>query len=262
MNDVITKETLDIVTAIAKQAGDTIMGIYHKDFSVYEKSDESPLTEADLAAHKIICEGLAKAFPDLPILSEESVTVSYEDRKGWDVFWLVDPLDGTKEFIKKNDEFTVNIALIVNGAPVLGVVYAPALDTVYAGAQGLGAIKIVDDQVSDIAVKTAPDDSWALVGSRSHRGEHMDNYLKSFSNYEFISKGSSLKLCMVAEGVADLYPRLGPTSEWDTAAAHAVVVAAGGVVNDQEGKPLQYNKENILNPWFFVHSADIEIPKL
>ncbi|MFC3150004.1 3'(2'),5'-bisphosphate nucleotidase CysQ [Litoribrevibacter euphylliae] len=258
----VTKDMLRKVERIAVKAGNAIMEIYQKDFSIYEKSDNSPLTEADLAAHKIIVEALEKEFPEIPVLSEESNGIEYDNRKQWEMFWLVDPLDGTKEFIKKNDEFTVNIALIQQGKPILGVVYGPALETIYAGAVGLGATKEVNGRVNEISVRSLEKDSWVLVGSRSHRGEQMDEYLKNFAEYEFISKGSSLKLCMVAEGVADLYPRLGPTSEWDTAAAHAVVVAAGGVVNDKEGRSLQYNKENILNPWFFVHSAKIKIPAL
>lgn len=258
----LSKEVLDQVAKIATDAGNAIMDIYQKDFSIYEKSDESPLTEADLAAHKIIVSGLTESYPELPILSEESSGIEYKDRKDWTTFWLVDPLDGTKEFIKKNDEFTVNIALIHEGRPVLGVVYVPAMEVAYMGAVGLGATKSDSNGESNIQAKESVGEKWVLVGSRSHRGEAMDNYLQSFEQYEFISKGSSLKLCMIAEGLADLYPRLGPTSEWDTAAAHAVVVAAGGVVNDAEGNSLKYNKENILNPWFFVHHKDLSIPAI
>jgi len=238
------------------------MGIYQRDFETYEKEDQSPLTEADLAAHKLICERLESEFPEIPVLSEESSGIEYQDRKDWETFWLVDPLDGTKEFVKKNDEFTVNIALIHKGRPVMGVVYAPALNVTYAGAEGLGAYKEEQGQKQNISVINEAPKNWILVGSRSHRGEAMDAYLEKFSSYEFISKGSSLKLCMVAEGTAHLYPRLGPTSEWDTAAADAVVRAAGGVVTDVEGHALQYNKENILNPWFMVHGKDSKVPKV
>ncbi|GLQ32225.1 3'(2'),5'-bisphosphate nucleotidase CysQ [Litoribrevibacter albus] len=260
MDSYVSEDTLAVVKDIAIKAGLAIMDIYQQDFSVYEKSDESPLTEADLAAHKIICEQLKQAFPTLPILSEESTDITYEDRKNWQTFWLVDPLDGTKEFIKKNDEFTVNIALIDQGRPVLGVVYVPALGVVYLGAEGLGAKKVEAGEETAIKVREYPKEQWIILGSRSHQSEHMVSYLQLFERYELISRGSSLKFCMIAEGAADLYPRLGPTSEWDTAAAHAVVVAAGGVVNDKDGNPLRYNKENILNPWFFVHHKDLEIP--
>lgn len=258
----LNNTTLNAIKSIAISAGQKIMEIYQRDFETYEKDDKSPLTEADLAAHKLICASLAEQFPEVPILSEESSGIEYSDRKSWETFWLVDPLDGTKEFVKKNGEFTVNIALIHQGKPVLGVVYAPALDTTYAGVEGLGAYKESKGQQQVISVLNEVPDSWVLVGSRSHRGEAMDAYLEKFSSYEFISKGSSLKLCMVAEGAAHLYPRLGPTSEWDTAAADAVVRAAGGVVTDIEGNALQYNKEDILNPWFMVHGKDVDVPKV
>jgi len=258
----INETTLNTIKSISIAAGEKIMEIYQRDYETYEKDDKSPLTEADLAAHKLICASLAEHFPEVPILSEESSGIEYSDRKDWETFWLVDPLDGTKEFVKKNDEFTVNIALIHQGRPVLGVVHAPALCATYAGAEGLGSYKEVEGQQQAISVINEAPENWVLVGSRSHRGEAMDAYLEKFSSYDFISKGSSLKLCMVAEGSAHLYPRLGPTSEWDTGAADAVVRAAGGVVTNIEGKVLQYNKENILNPWFMVHGKDISIPKV
>jgi 3'(2'), 5'-bisphosphate nucleotidase len=259
-SDYLTSATLDTIKRIALDAGAAIMEVYKKDVSVMEKSDQSPLTEADLAAHNLILKGLVNAFPDIPVLSEESTDITYQDRKDWPTFWLVDPLDGTKEFIKKNDEFTVNIALIHQGQPVLGVVYAPALDLCYLGAQGLGAFKQAGQTESAIHVDDSTPDTWIMVGSRSHPSEHLAGYLAAFEDYQMIPKGSSLKLCMIAEGSAHLYPRLGPTCEWDTAAAHAVVLAAGGVVNDKTGQPLMYNKADILNPWFFVHSKAVSIP--
>ena len=257
MNKYLTRETLTQVESIALKAGEAIMDIYKKDFEIYEKNDQSPLTEADLAAHNIIESELKKAFPEVPILSEESSGVTYEDRKGWDVFWMVDPLDGTKEFIKKNDEFTVNIALIVDGQPVLGVVYAPVLNITYSGAVNLGAVKKGAEGRQNINTVQPKGTSWLLVGSRSHRGEHMDKYLEAFDSYEFLSKGSSLKLCMVAEGTAHLYPRLGPTSEWDTAAAHAILEGAGGKVNKVDGSNLSYGKLNILNPNFIARGREL-----
>lgn len=247
-------ELVEKINAIAKAAGDAIMLVYQRDFEVVDKSDSSPLTEADLAAHKIICAELAALSVDYPILSEESAKIAWDERKKWSTYWLVDPLDGTKEFIKKNGEFTVNIALVENGIPVLGVVYSPALETLYYGVQGEGAFKAVKGQAAEpIQPVTAVDGAWKIVGSRSHGSEQMQSFLAKVGEHEMVPMGSSLKICLVAEGVADLYPRLGPTSEWDTAAAHAVVLAAGGLVTDCEGLALKYNqKESLLNPFFLV----------
>lgn len=249
------------ITALAHRAGDAIMEIYQQDFSVYEKSDESPLTEADLAAHNLIVEGL-ESISKLPILSEESADIAWSERQTWQDYWLVDPLDGTKEFIKKNGEFTVNIALISNGVPTLGVVYAPVLKTTYIGVAGLGACKITDGDSQ--AISPAPHingETWKVVGSRSHQSPEITGLLDRLpGETELIAMGSSLKLCLVAEGKAHLYPRLGPTSEWDTGAAQAVVEAAGGKVTVIDGdplakdaSPLRYNqKESVLNPYFLV----------
>ncbi len=256
-------ELAEKISEIAVKAGDAIMVIYAKDFAIYEKSDESPLTEADLAAHNIIMEGL-KAVSDLPVLSEESANIDWQTRQQWDDYWLVDPLDGTKEFIKKNGEFTVNIALISQGKPVLGVVYAPALKTTYAGVAGAGAWKIVDGVKTAIQPKAHDgEECWKVVGSRSHQSPEIQALLESLGGEaELVAMGSSLKLCLVAEGKAHLYPRLGPTSEWDTGAAQAVVEAAGGkvtVIDDSanalkaDAAPLLYNqKESVLNPYFLV----------
>lgn len=250
------------VTAIAHKAGKAIMEIYAKDFAIYEKSDESPLTEADLAAHNIIVTGL-KSLSELPILSEESAAIDWSTRSSWSDYWLVDPLDGTKEFIKKNGEFTVNIALVSNGVPTLGVVYAPVLKQTYVGVLGHGAYKITDSDVSDIS--PAPHQTgqtWKVVGSRSHQSPEIQALLDSLpGETELVAMGSSLKLCLVAEGAAHLYPRLGPTSEWDTGAAQAVVEAAGGKVTvidssdplASDAPALRYNqKDSLLNPYFLV----------
>ena len=253
---------LNQVCDIAHQAGEAILEIYQKDFAIYEKSDESPLTEADLAAHNIIVEGLSH-ISDLPILSEESADIAWETRSQWQQYWLVDPLDGTKEFIKKNGEFTVNIALIENGEPVLGVVYAPVLNTTYAGSKGEGAFKVVDGDKSAIAPRAHQSgETWKVVGSRSHQSPAIQSLLESLpGETELVAMGSSLKLCLVAEGAAHLYPRLGPTSEWDTGAAQAVVEAAGGkvtIINEdaplaEDAEALRYNqKESVLNPYFLV----------
>lgn len=260
MQKYLNSSVIKTVRSIAIDAGLAIMKVYKYDFDVYTKNDDSPVTEADLAAHTIIVTSLKNTFPELPVLSEESDDIEFSVRKHWDTFWMVDPLDGTKEFIKKNDEFTVNIALIHQGRPVLGVVHTPALGITYFGYEGVGAFKLEAEEKKAITANQGVHGSWTVVGSRSHPNEETDEYLSAFSKYELIPKGSSLKLCMVAEGTADLYPKLGPTCEWDTAAAHAVVNAAGGVVNDKYGRPLQYNKENILNPWFFAHGRSVAIP--
>lgn len=251
----VTMRLLEEIEVIAREAGAAIMAIYAKDFSVREKEDKSPLTEADSAAHSIITARLSGLQPLLPILSEEAV----EDFHGMDgsgSYWLVDPLDGTKEFIKRNGEFTVNIALIEGGRPVLGVVYAPVLDVAYLAAEGLGAFKVgADGARTAIHVAThAEGSSWRVVGSRSHAGDSLPVLLARLGSHELIAMGSSLKFCLVAEGSADVYPRLGLTSLWDTAAAQCVVEQAGGRVIRLTGEPLSYADPSVtLNPFFVVH---------
>ncbi|MEM7082216.1 MAG: 3'(2'),5'-bisphosphate nucleotidase CysQ [Pseudomonadota bacterium] len=241
---------------IACGAGRRILDVYDSDFNVEHKADESPLTAADLAAHTYIVEQLQALTPDIPILSEESATIEWETRRDWDPYWLVDPLDGTKEFVKRNGEFTVNIALIRDHAPVLGVVHVPVSGDTYCGDTQSGAFLIHEDDRTTIQVRPCKETP-VVVGSRSHRGALLDEYLSRLGPHEMTPMGSSLKLCLVAAGRADLYPRLGPTSEWDTAAAHAVVSAAGGQVVDLNGSPLRYNaKADILNPHFFVIGDD------
>ncbi len=250
------------VLRIARLAGDKIMAIYEKDFAIYEKQDTSPLTEADLAAHNVIVSEL-ESISDLPILSEESADISWDERKTWQQYWLVDPLDGTKEFIKKNGEFTVNIALIDNGKPIMGVVYAPAKETAYIGLVGKGAWLQKDSDFTPISAKQHSDgETWKVVGSRSHQSPEIKNLLEQLDGEtELVAMGSSLKLCLVATGEAHLYPRLGPTSEWDTGAAHAVATAAGASVTvldpadplNANAEDLSYNqKESVLNPYFLV----------
>jgi 3'(2'), 5'-bisphosphate nucleotidase len=243
------------VNQIARAAGAEIMAIYQSDnFGETSKADNSPLTLADLAAHKSIVAGLSLLKPVYPVLSEEDANISFAERSKWKCFWLVDPLDGTKEFVKRNGEFTVNIALIENGVPVLGVVYAPVLDVCYFAARGTGAFVQRGKQAA-IPIKTIshqPGVAVKVVASRSHSDERTQNLLNELGEYECISMGSSLKLCLVAEAAAHFYPRLGPTMEWDTAAAHAVVNEAGGKVCDVSGQPLRYNKEDLHNPEFLV----------
>ncbi len=231
------------------------MNVYGTDdFSVEYKDDKSPLTAADKASHEVIAAGLLKHFPDIPILSEEGADIPYEVRNDWQRFWLVDPLDGTKEFIKRNAEFTVNIALVEGGQPVFGVVCVPAQDKLYFGNKNGGAFSHQGNEPPvAIRVRTSPpEEGLTVVMSRSHPSPELEAYLKDIKVAESLPVGSSLKLCVVAEGKADLYPRLGPTMEWDTAAGHAVVVAAGGSVLKVDGGSLEYNKEDLLNPHFIV----------
>lgn len=254
-------DLLPEVLAIAGRAGDAILEIYNGvegDFDVEHKEDRTPLTEADMAAHEGIVRGLQALTPEIPILSEESSEIPYSERAQWRRYWLVDPLDGTREFIKRNGEFTVNIALIDDGAPIMGVVFAPVLDTFYYGIRGEGAWKQRRGGGTErIHVQPLGDGPVRVAGSRSHANERLMAYLDRLGDHDLRPMGSSLKSCLVAEGEADLYPRIGPTSEWDTAAAQAVVEAAGGHVTDTDLEPLRYNqKESLLNPDFLVFGDD------
>jgi len=250
---------LDAAVELAAAAGQRILDVYNSPFSVEHKDDNSPLTLADRAAHELIVARLAELTPDIPVLSEESAKLDYSVRAGWTRFWLVDPLDGTREFVKRNGEFTVNIALIEFGRPVLGLVQVPVTGVVYLGMRGRGAWKKQHGQRQPIRVRAYHGGRATVVASRSHRGDVVDRFLAQLEaregSYETASLGSSLKLCLIAEGAADIYPRLGPTSEWDTAAAQCVVEAAGGRVTDLQGEALRYNKPDILNPWFLVTGA-------
>ena len=234
------------------------MDIYGQDFSVVEKSDHSPLTEADMASHHIICDALAELDPDTPILSEESTGITFAQRSRWQEYWLVDPLDGTKEFVNRNGEFTVNIALILDHVPVMGVVHVPVSGASYFGARGLGAFKRVPDRaLTKIAARKPVAQPAVVVGSRSHANPEVEQRMRAIGPYHLVSMGSSLKFCLVAEGKADFYPRLGLTSEWDTAAAQAVVEAAGGHVVTLQGSALRYNtRESLLNPEFLVYGDE------
>jgi len=247
------KINLNDIKDIALDAGESIMEIYKRDFTVEYKDDKSPLTEADTKANEIICTALTKLYPNIPIMSEENKQTEYEVRKNWEYYWCIDPIDGTKEFIKKNDEFTVNIALIHKNTPVLGVVFAPAIDEMYKAKKGEGAFK--NNQKLPLHINTTPEKKLSVVASKSHLSEETQEFIDSLEteNIEQVSKGSSLKLCMVAEGVADIYPRLAPTMEWDTAAADAVVRESGKMTYQFENKEeVVYNKKNLLNPWFIV----------
>lgn len=262
-------ELIEVAIRAAMEAGTEIMAVYTSDdFNVEAKDDNSPLTRADKNANAIILTFLEKT--GIPVISEEIKNEPYELRKDWTHAWIVDPLDGTKEFIKRNDEFTVNIALVENGVPILGVVYTPVLDDLYFTIVTEGAYKLLKSSVAidefsykAIVAKavslpmTGIKNKFTVVASRSHltgeTQEYIDALKEQHGDIDFISKGSSLKLCMVAEGRADEYPRFAPTCEWDTAAGHAIVLGSGGIVlNNETQKPLEYNKENVLNPWFLV----------
>jgi len=245
---------LDEVIEISRRAGQAIMDIYRQGIEVTQKADDSPLTQADLASHYIITSALQQLSPDLPCLSEEAADIDFATRSGWNEYWLIDPLDGTKEFIKRNGEFTVNIALIRDHEPVLGVVHIPVSGETFSGSRTLGAQRISEqNETVTIRVRKPSAIPLVVVGSRSHANPVIERYLQQLGEHELISMGSSLKFCVVAEGKADFYPRLGPTSEWDTAAAHAVVVGAGGKVVKLDGQPLRYNqKDSLLNPDFLV----------
>jgi 3'(2'), 5'-bisphosphate nucleotidase len=248
---------LPTIVEIARAAGDAIMQVYAlDDHGTTHKEDNSPLTLADRAAHDCIVARLAQFEPATPILSEEAEAMPYAQRRTWKRFWLVDPLDGTKEFIKRNGEFTVNIALVENDVPVLGVVHAPALNLTYFAAAGEGAFRSENGaDAQRISVSDYRSSGLRVVASRSHAGEIMPRFLAALDDPPCVSKGSSLKLCLVADGSANLYPRFGPTMEWDIAAAYAVVVGAGGSITDTDGDVLAFNKADLHNPHFVVCGA-------
>lgn len=249
------EDLLQNAIRIAKEAGDAILDIYHTEYEVSDKDDDSPLTEADMASHRLIEKELSRLTADIPVVSEESDDL--DKRRSHNTVWVVDPLDGTKEFIQKNGEFTVNIALVENQKPVLGVVHAPALQTTYSGADGIGATSQQGEESTPITADNNSDQELVtVVASRSHQDEYMQHFLDQFPSVETTSIGSSLKLCLVADGSAMLYPRLAPTMEWDTAAGDAIVRAAGGNVSQLDGTPLEYNKPDLYNPYFIATSSD------
>ncbi len=251
---------LESVVALAKEAGRRILEIYVSDFRVGVKEDSSPLTAADLASHHCLVEGLTALRPAYPILSEESKSLPFEERLEWETFWLVDPLDGTKEFVARRGEFTVNVALVRDGRPVLGVVYAPASSVLFAGdVEQRTAFRSPQEPSRDVSsereaihVRPVPERGLTVVASRSHSNPETEAYLAALPVADRVSIGSSLKFCLVASGQADFYPRLGPTMEWDTAAGHAVLEAAGGMVLAPDGSPLGYGKPQFRNTAFLA----------
>ncbi len=258
---------LDIACKASYFAGKAILDIYESDFSVELKSDDSPLTLADQQSHLEIVKALKKT--DIPLLSEEGKSIPFEERNNWEYFWMIDPLDGTKEFVKRNGEFTVNIALIHQNRSILGVIYVPVKDELYFAAEGVGSFKLdnfskqegqanLTDWIKEgKQLPIEKNRQYTVVGSRSHMSSETEDFInqKKFEvgEIDMISVGSSLKLCMVAEGKADVYPRFAPTMEWDTAAGQAIVECMGGnVINWETKKTMKYNKENLLNSWFLV----------
>jgi 3'(2'), 5'-bisphosphate nucleotidase len=237
--------------AIARQAGEAILDVYRSaDVGLREKDDHSPLTAADLAAEAVIQAGLARLEPRLPVLSEESAQAPWSERRTWQRCWVVDPLDGTKEFLSRSGEFTVNIALVEDGRPLMGVVVAPAIARAWWGGPALGGSWCDGARLQCVA--RDPLRSPRVVASRSHAGSETEAWLAQLGPHTRVAKGSSLKICMIAEGSADLYPRLGPTMAWDTAAAHAVLAGAGGSMIDHTGQELTYQREDLHNPWFLA----------
>ncbi|WP_203300248.1 3'(2'),5'-bisphosphate nucleotidase CysQ [Marinobacter sediminum] len=240
------------VIKVADEASQRVLHIYQSDFKINYKDDSSPITAADIASHEIIEKGLRRISRDIPVLSEEGADISWEERRHWRRFWLVDPIDGTKEFTQRTGEFTVNIALVEDGEPVLGVVTVPALGEAYWGIKGEGAHRRDrSGRVQQIRV-LEPRQAVRVVASKNHLNDETRSFIERLGDHEFLQAGSSLKFCRIAEGRADIYPRLGPTSEWDTAAAHAVLVAAGGKVETLDGTPLRYGKESLQNPHFIA----------
>ncbi len=273
------EELIGIIPALvrlAREAGEEILDVYERDFSVEYKDDRSPLTEADNRSNALIVKGLKELNEDIPILSEEEANIEYERRKDWRLFWLVDPLDGTKEFIKRNGEFTINIALVSEGLPVFGLIYIPVKRVLYLGGSWIGGIyRLMMGDIKDYSVDVLFDDSnrvykkeddhhngIVVVGSRSHASDKLKDFVerlgKKYHSVEFVSAGSALKFCLIAEGKADLYPRFGPTMEWDTAAGHAIVSVIGArVLRADTLEELDYNKVSLKNPDFIVIKKEL-----
>ena len=243
---------------IARHAGERIVEVYGGDCEISYKSDQTPVTTADMAAHDIILAQLQALTPKLPVLSEESDAVSFEERYGWDTYWLVDPLDGTREFLRRNGEFSVNIALISNNRPIAGVVFAPILNVAYFATQSRGAFKqVAENKPEPIHVRNAPKPVTVARSRSPVTGPNMQLFLDAIGEHDEIPMGSALKSCLVAEGVADIYARLGPTGEWDTAASQCIVEEAGGHVTDTHSRGLTYNlRESLINPNFLVYGDD------
>ena len=242
--------------AIARLAGQAVLEIYRTGFTVAEKEDRTPLTTADTRSSEIILAGLARAFPDVPVICEETANASYAARREYKRCFIVDPLDGTKEFVSRNGEFCVCIGLVEDGEPRFGVIHAPVADALYAGGPGIPSVRRTGEGPAEPirAVPPRPGEPWLVLGSRSHSSPGMADYLARLPGHELVSRGSALKFCALAEGACHLYPRLGPTWEWDTAAGHAIVLGAGGILTALDGSPFRYNKPELINGPFLARS--------
>ncbi|QEC79544.1 3'(2'),5'-bisphosphate nucleotidase CysQ [Mucilaginibacter ginsenosidivorax] len=252
---IISPGELTALLLLAKQAGSGILSVYNTDIEVTLKDDLSPLTLADKVSHDIITEGLTALTPAIPIISEEGKDIPYETRKNWEYYWCVDPLDGTKEFIKRNGEFTVNIALMHNNTPVLGIIYVPVTGDLYYGGEGIGSWKETAEGGKTQIYADVKATEWISVGSRSHASAEEASLLARYPVSETISIGSSIKFCLIAEGKAHIYYRQGPTMEWDTAAGQAIAVYSGATMSRPDGEPFEYNKPSLLNGSFLVKAG-------
>ena len=253
-------KVLENLIDISRKAGSEILDVYKDSFEVTLKDDLSPLTDADRRANNVITLMLESLYPEIPVLSEEGKEVGFSERSNWNLFWLVDPLDGTKEFVKRNGEFTVNIALIKNGLPIAGIVYAPTKETFWYGAEGVGSYKMSENfPPRMISVENNTNPPIRIVSSSSHPSPKLEAYLSKFDDYEIVHMGSSLKICLVADSSVHIYPRLGPTMEWDSGAGHAVLKFAGGeLINRETGSELTYNKEILKNPDFICYCPKVK----
>tara|TARA_B100001750_G_scaffold223195_1_gene213234 strand:+ start:560 stop:1357 length:798 start_codon:yes stop_codon:yes gene_type:complete len=265
MDHIQTKsELIEQLIEISKEAGKAILEVYNTDFDHQIKEDLSPLTNADTLSHNIIYERLKVLTPDIPILSEENSDIPFGIRSTWNEYWLIDPLDGTKEFINKNDEFTVNIALVRKHKPILGLIYIPVIKHTYWGSEDFGSFFIdADNKIKKIEVSKKMDNCMKIAVSRSHPSKELNSFLINIKNFKLLKVGSSIKFCMIASGAADLYPRFGPTSEWDTAAGHAILKYAGGRIITLNKNELEYNKkDSYLNKSFIASPINLKIPNI
>ena len=253
-------ELREACIGLAREAGAAILEVYGRDFRVEAKDDDSPLTQADLASHRLIVAGLRALTPDLPVLSEEGAGVPWSVRRTWRRYWLVDPLDGTREFVKRNGEFTVNLALCEDGVPVFGIVQAPVGGMLWHAARGVGAFRREGDQDVRLRTRRPAVSPLRVAASRSHRDGRSEAFIARMGEVEPVGLGSSLKFCRIADGAMDVYPRFGPTSEWDTAAGQCVLEGAGGIVVDPKGRPLRYNQRDTLLNGDFLAVGDPELP--
>lgn len=256
----LARDQYEAVIAIAREAADAILQVYAAEFEVEHKADASPLTRADMAAHRIIADGLNRLTPDWPVLSEEEADIPWKTRREWPVYWLVDPLDGTREFVKRNGEFTVNIALIEDGQPVFGVIQAPVTGTIWHAAQWQGAFRRDGNSDTPLHARRPATSPLRVAASRSHRDARTEAVLQKMGVQETVALGSSLKFCRIAEGGLDVYPRFGPTSEWDTAAAQCILEAAGGALLAPDGRAFRYNQRESLLNGDFIALGDPSLP--